>query len=1070
LCLSDVVDYNFYEGAADVTSLINSCSADAAYTTLNATADRSAGSCWTNGPNYNRWFKFTATSHQYIKVQVKTGGSEGTIQNPFVALWDATLTQLTCQNYQGASVDIEIDYLGLTAGQTYYISVDNYVGTGYRGSFKLCLSDDVDYNYFEGASDITSMINGCSVNAAYTTLNATPDRSAGSCWSNGPNYNRWFRFIASSTGYIKVGLKTGGSEGTLQNPMLALWDASLTQLNCQNYQGASTDIETDYFGLIPGASYYISVDNYVGTGYRGTFTLCLSDVMDYNYYEGATLLTDLNNWCSANGQYTTLNATPDKNKGSCWSNGPNYNRWFKFVALYPTATVQVRVGGAEGSLQNPFVALWAANGTTQLACTNYAGASTDISLTYSSLTIGNTYYISVDNYIGAGYRGTFTLCVTNVNPTIFYSRADGDWSSSNTWSNVGYGGAASASTPVAGSVVNIRDNAVTVTSNQTCAEVNISVSAINTSLMIDNAALSVAGRFISLNSSNNSSVTTIQNNGLVSVANDVIVTRSGGSGGIQLNLPTGTINVGRDMIWNSSAGTISPNTISVSNASSISIARDLTLNSTGGMKIGFTFNNTSSMAIGRDMTFTASSAGMTEAVFNNTASMSIRRNIVRGGTPFGMLTFNNATVLTFNGTGNQQIIPASAGSGGDAITYRNVVINNTSGFATDFTMGGLASINSGLTMTAGVVQTTATNYLALLSGSACNLGSSSSFIDGPMTYDLASSIPNSVLNLPIGKGITYRPAVLTVSHSDNTPVTYTAEHFNASAAALGYTLPPTVDRVSGVRYWQISRQNVANLTDARATLYYGIGSGDGVTDYTNLTVVKNVGSGTTWFDVGGVATGNGTGSITSGSFTSFSIITLGNLIGGLNPLPVELTSFTGRSTPFGIALKWTTASEKNSNYFEVQRMTDEGYQSLGQLAAKGYSHEQVDYSFTDETPLNGENYYRLKQVDLDGTFTYSHVILVRNEVTSSGLHIQLYPNPVRVRADFVHVNVTGPQKNVPVLVSLLDINGKEVKSYRYKSLDSNNRVEVPTSELKPGIYLLVVQQGAIKKVLRLVVN
>ena len=76
----------------------------------------------------------------------------------------------------------------------------------------------------------------------------------------------------------------GGAFGTMQYPMVALWDASLTQLNCQNQQGASTSIETDYYGLTTGQTYYISVDNFVGTGYRGTFSLCLSDVVDYNFF------------------------------------------------------------------------------------------------------------------------------------------------------------------------------------------------------------------------------------------------------------------------------------------------------------------------------------------------------------------------------------------------------------------------------------------------------------------------------------------------------------------------------------------------------------------------------------------------------------------------------------------------------------------------------------------------------------------------------------------------------------------------------------------------------------------
>ncbi|MCC6834498.1 MAG: hypothetical protein IT213_05890, partial [Cytophagales bacterium] len=166
---------NDFASATDISALINSCSANAAYTTINATPDQAAGSCWGNGPNYNVWFRFTATASQYMKVQVKVGGAEGSMQYAMVALWNSSLSQLACQNYQSSASDIETDYYGLTAGQTYYISVDNYAGASYRGTFTLCLSDVVDYNFYEGALDVSGLINGCSANATYTTMNATPD-------------------------------------------------------------------------------------------------------------------------------------------------------------------------------------------------------------------------------------------------------------------------------------------------------------------------------------------------------------------------------------------------------------------------------------------------------------------------------------------------------------------------------------------------------------------------------------------------------------------------------------------------------------------------------------------------------------------------------------------------------------------------------------------------------------------------------------------------------------------------------------------------------------------------------
>jgi hypothetical protein len=409
---------NFVNATA-VTGLINaSCTSGGFYTTLLATPDQSKGTCWSNGPNNNVWFKFTATATGFINVQVKVSGAGETLRNPFVAIYDASLTQVACQNYQGGAVDLSLSTLGLIAGNTYYISVDNYAG--YAGSFDLCLTDVPDYDFPVGAKKVNGLINAsCTSGGLYTSQFATPDHSAGTCWSNGPNNNRWFKFTATATGFINVQVKVSGAGETLRNPFVAIFDASLTQVACQNYQGGAVDLSLSTLGLIAGNTYYISVDNYAG--YAGSFDLCLTDVPDYDFPVGAKDVNALiNAACTSGGLYTTQFATPDHSKGTCWSNGPNNNRWFKFTA---TATgfinVQVKVSGAGETLRNPFVAIYDAS-LTQVACQNYQGAAIDQCLGTSGLALGNTYYISVDNY--AGYAGSFDLCLNDAPPaTISYS-------------------------------------------------------------------------------------------------------------------------------------------------------------------------------------------------------------------------------------------------------------------------------------------------------------------------------------------------------------------------------------------------------------------------------------------------------------------------------------------------------------------------------------------------------------------------------------------------------------------------------------------------------------------------
>ena len=111
--------------------------------------------------------------------------------------------------------------------------------------------------------------------------------------------------------------------------------------------------------------------------------------------------------------------------------------------------------------------------------------------------------------------------------------------------------------------------------------------------------------------------------------------------------------------------------------------------------------------------------------------------------------------------------------------------------------------------------------------------------------------------------------------------------------------------------------------------------------------------------------------------------------GNGTPLPVELTRFDASTKGSSVGLSWATASEKNSAYFEVQRSaTGEAYESIGRVAAQGTSSSLREYAFSDARPLAGLAYYRLRQVDTDGTAAFSPVATVRRNG-----EIAVYPNP-----------------------------------------------------------------------------
>jgi len=119
--------------------------------------------------------------------------------------------------------------------------------------------------------------------AAYSTAGATADGTAPSCWNSGPNNNVWFRFKAIFD-TVSITMKTGGTEGTLKNGQLALFDSSGSVLACAASSAPNDDISVSYNQLTVDNWYYISVDNGSNVSDTGTFTLAFSNVSEVVYY------------------------------------------------------------------------------------------------------------------------------------------------------------------------------------------------------------------------------------------------------------------------------------------------------------------------------------------------------------------------------------------------------------------------------------------------------------------------------------------------------------------------------------------------------------------------------------------------------------------------------------------------------------------------------------------------------------------------------------------------------------------------------------------------------------------
>ncbi len=174
-----------------------------------------------------------------------------------------------------------------------------------------------------------------------------------------------------------------------------------------------------------------------------------------------------------------------------------------------------------------------------------------------------------------------------------------------------------------------------------------------------------------------------------------------------------------------------------------------------------------------------------------------------------------------------------------------------------------------------------------------------------------------------------------------------------------------------------------------------------------------------------------------------------------NPLPVELVEFSGTPETDHNRLVWSTLSEINSDRFELQRASDGiSFEKIGEVKGAGNSISLLNYEFRDTDVVPGEMYYRLRIIDIDGSYEYSGTIAISRSDLNDGLVKYVYPNPF-----LDELNIVMNRSSVPVNVKLYDLSGKMVIDRTVGSTDGINSFRVPTSGLSEGVYLIQVTDG-----------
>jgi len=437
---------------------------------------------------------------------------------------------------------------------------------------------------------------------------------------------------------------------------------------------------------------------------------------------------------------------------------------------------------------------------------------------------------------------------------------------------------------------------------------------------------------------------------------------------------------------------------------------------------------------------------------NCTPFSGVTINIGGNITGTGSNYVNNGETVILNGSSAQQIQTP--------VTFNNLTVGNTGG-VTDFG----STIAGTLTLTTGVITEHASDVLNFSSIAPYSGGSNSSYVDAPVTNNSLSATNTSFV-FPTGNAGIYEPIGVSGIGSITTfKAQYTRAVHTASTTGIGGSAKASIE------YWTLTQ---TGSSSADVTLIWEDGTYAGITNLSDLRIYNDHSSGT-WSDLG-QSSNTGTtsaGSITvntvpSADFGSGGFFTFGDN-NGVNPLPVSLLSFSAQYQDNHVNLNWGTASEQNNDYFGVERSTDAAnWTNIGQVEGHGTTNITNNYSDIDNLAgivPSGNIYYRLKQVDFNGDFTYSMVrsVTINNPVPV----VSTYPNPAN---SILNVNWTSNSDN-NVVLKLMNSSGVNVYEQNVSGKGVMQK-QIDMSALPTGLYFVqligcpdigVVNQSIVKQ-------
>lgn len=383
--------------------------------------------------------------------------------------------------------------------------------------------------------------------------------------------------------------------------------------------------------------------------------------------------------------------------------------------------------------------------------------------------------------------------------------------------------------------------------------------------------------------------------------------------------------------------------------------------------------------------------------------------------------------------------------------FENVTVNSAG-----VTIDNNINVSGRLTLTNGVVAVNDQKAVVFTKDAKEVVGgSASSYIDGT-----AIKYGKTPFVFPTGNN--GRLAMIGIAPgSDATDATYYSASYTLEAGKdpLTVGLSDGLSRVSQAEIWELK---CPDRKSSKVTLYWSDARASGITEGEESSLVVAHYTEGKWKSE--AARFDGVNSITTTSaVTSYSPFTFGTSSTDINvnPLPVTFAAFTGRQAGNSIVLEWTTMSESDNDYFEIERSSDGiNFVTIGYVEGAGNSNSRIDYSFNDNAPEQGRLYYRLSQVDFDGTREYADKIVTVLYTGYDFDQLTIVPNPTH---GLFRINVGRGMADGTI--RLISQSGTVVRVFEINGYEQS----IDISDLKDGVYILqyicnskVLQQKVVK--------